>query len=204
MSSLNFKNVNEKQLNKWKKTIAKKYEKIDESKEVQFASANGPDDLSLIYVKLKVNQGFHNHQTYILSFQTIYEVGSKTLMYPFNPPKVKFLSKVWHSNVYGNGDICVSILKDEYSPQFNFDHIMKLICNLLEDANPQSAANGQAGQMEKKRNAEYQAWVKANPQSTEEERDNMKLHIYKDYVAKIDENTTYNLSVYKQYEHYFN
>jgi len=30
--------------------------------------------------------------------------------YPYNPPSIRFLSKVWHPNVYENGDLCVSIL----------------------------------------------------------------------------------------------
>lgn len=30
--------------------------------------------------------------------------------YPYSPPTVKFLTKVWHPNVYENGDLCISIL----------------------------------------------------------------------------------------------
>ncbi|KAK6051640.1 ubiquitin--protein ligase [Cooperia oncophora] len=30
--------------------------------------------------------------------------------YPYSPPSMKFLTKVWHPNVYENGDLCISIL----------------------------------------------------------------------------------------------
>eukprot|EP01117_Protostelium_nocturnum_P019692 TRINITY_DN859_c2_g1_i2.p1 TRINITY_DN859_c2_g1~~TRINITY_DN859_c2_g1_i2.p1 ORF type:complete len:121 (+),score=34.57 TRINITY_DN859_c2_g1_i2:200-562(+) len=30
--------------------------------------------------------------------------------YPNLPPRMKFLSEMWHPNVYENGDVCISIL----------------------------------------------------------------------------------------------
>lgn len=30
--------------------------------------------------------------------------------YPYSPPSIRFVSKVWHPNVYENGDLCISIL----------------------------------------------------------------------------------------------
>ncbi|CAH1392665.1 unnamed protein product [Nezara viridula] len=30
--------------------------------------------------------------------------------YPYSPPSIRFLTKVWHPNVYENGDLCISIL----------------------------------------------------------------------------------------------
>jgi ubiquitin-conjugating enzyme E2 R len=45
--------------------------------------------------------------------QTLYEGGYfKAAMkfpndYPYSPPTMRFLSKVWHPNVYENGDLCI-------------------------------------------------------------------------------------------------
>ena len=36
--------------------------------------------------------------------------------YPFKPPKIRFLTKVYHPNVDGVGRICLDILKDKWSP----------------------------------------------------------------------------------------
>ncbi len=37
--------------------------------------------------------------------------------YPFEPPKMRFITKVWHPNVSSQtGAICLDILKDAWSP----------------------------------------------------------------------------------------
>uniref|UniRef100_A0A3Q1GT59 Cell division cycle 34 homolog (S. cerevisiae) b n=1 Tax=Acanthochromis polyacanthus TaxID=80966 RepID=A0A3Q1GT59_9TELE len=30
--------------------------------------------------------------------------------YPYSPPAFRFLTKMWHPNIYENGDVCISIL----------------------------------------------------------------------------------------------
>ena len=41
--------------------------------------------------------------------------------YPDRPPKMKFVTPIWHPNVYPNGDVCISILhepgEDSTNPQ---------------------------------------------------------------------------------------
>ena len=55
--------------------------------------------------------------------------------YPFKPPKIVFNSKIYHPNIK-NGSICLSTLKDEWSPALSLYKILMTIQTLLADPNP--------------------------------------------------------------------
>lgn len=63
--------------------------------------------------------------------------------YPFQPPKIKFETKVWHPNVSScSGAICLDILKDAWSPAMNMRTTLLSLQALLAHPNaddPQDA-----------------------------------------------------------------
>ena len=56
--------------------------------------------------------------------------------YPFKPPKVIFRTKIYHPNISTHGNICLDILKDQWSPALTIGKVLLSICSLLSDANP--------------------------------------------------------------------
>ncbi|KAF9147190.1 hypothetical protein BG015_011216 [Linnemannia schmuckeri] len=57
--------------------------------------------------------------------------------YPFKPPKVKFLTKVYHPNIDEEGAICVALLKnDQWKPATRISQVLKSLVTLLEQPNP--------------------------------------------------------------------
>ncbi|KAK9703991.1 Ubiquitin-conjugating enzyme E2 2 [Basidiobolus ranarum] len=75
--------------------------------------------------------------------------------YPNKPPVVKFISKMFHPNVYANGELCLDILQNRWSPTYDVSAILTSIQSLFNDPNPNSPANAEAAQLYRENRKEY-------------------------------------------------
>ena len=80
--------------------------------------------------------------------------------YPNKPPSVKFISKMFHPNVYPDGQLCLDILQNRWSPTYDVSSILTSIQSLLHDPNPNSPANALAAQLYLENRSEYIRRVK--------------------------------------------
>ena len=86
--------------------------------------------------------------------------------YPNKAPTVKFISKLFHPNVYADGGICLDILQNNWSPIYDVAAILTSIQSLLCDPNPNSPANGEAARLYSENKREYIRRVQASVESS--------------------------------------
>jgi ubiquitin-protein ligase len=59
--------------------------------------------------------------------------------YPFKPPKVKFVTKVYHPNIRSkDGEICGDALSAGWGPTLNVAHVMNVLTTMLKEPNASS------------------------------------------------------------------
>jgi peroxin-4 len=68
--------------------------------------------------------------------------------YPLAPPTISFVTRLFHPNVhFRTGDVCLDILKKEWSPAWGIQAACRAILALLSDPDPTSPLNCDAGNM---------------------------------------------------------
>lgn len=80
--------------------------------------------------------------------------------YPYSPPSFRFITKMWHPNIYESGDVCISILhppvddpqsgelpQERWNPTQNVRTILLSVISMLNEPNTFSPANVDASIM---------------------------------------------------------
>ncbi|ARF09360.1 ubiquitin-conjugating enzyme E2 [Catovirus CTV1] len=143
MSSLNIKRINKE----YESTISEKNSNIlkvecDSSNITQWtAYIKGPDDTAYENGVFKLNISFPGN-------------------FPFVAPKVKFATKMFHPNVSSSGEICLDILKDQWSPALSVSKVLLSICSLLSDPNANDPLNGEVASIYKNNKSDFEKKVR--------------------------------------------
>ncbi|CAG5107409.1 Oidioi.mRNA.OKI2018_I69.chr1.g3306.t1.cds [Oikopleura dioica] len=129
--------------------------------------------------------------------------------YPFSPPTFRFLTKIWHPNIYENGEVCISILHppvddvqggelpgERWNPTQSVRTILLSIISVLNDPNTFSPANVDASvayrNWKEGKNTKYPDHVRAQVVETQKdaERDGVTIPTTSDEYCVTSNNNT--------------
>lgn len=80
--------------------------------------------------------------------------------YPFEAPRVKFITPIQHVNINQQGDICLDILKGSWSPSQNITSVLISIISLLSQPNTSDPLNHDLGKLYKEDPKKYIEQIK--------------------------------------------
>ncbi|SOV81485.1 ubiquitin-conjugating enzyme, putative [Plasmodium sp. gorilla clade G3] len=105
--------------------------------------------------------------------------------YPYNPPKIKFNTKIWHPNISSQtGAICLDVLKNEWSPALTIRTALLSIQALLSDPQPDDPQDAEVAKMYKEN---YSLYLKTASVWTKTFATVPKLEPREDIIKKITE-----------------
>lgn len=81
--------------------------------------------------------------------------------YPFEPPKMKFVTKIWHPNISSQtGAICLDILKDQWSPALTIKTALLSLQALMCSPEPDDPQDAEVANMYKMNRETYNQTAK--------------------------------------------
>lgn len=79
--------------------------------------------------------------------------------FPIEPPKVKCLNKIYHPNIDLEGNICLNILREDWSPVLNLNSILVGLLFLFLEPNPNDPLNKESANVLIKDKALFKRYV---------------------------------------------
>jgi ubiquitin-conjugating enzyme E2 M len=114
-----------------------------------------PSDFFNFFIKITPQQGYYRGGKF--SFKV--EVNNN---FPIEPPKIKCLNKIYHPNIDLDGNICLNILREDWSPVLGVNSVLIGLNFLFLEPNPNDPLNKEAANVLVKQKGQFQRNVEAS------------------------------------------
>eukprot|EP00638_Chattonella_subsalsa_P008455 CAMPEP_0117751002 /NCGR_PEP_ID=MMETSP0947-20121206/10709_1 /TAXON_ID=44440 /ORGANISM="Chattonella subsalsa, Strain CCMP2191" /LENGTH=168 /DNA_ID=CAMNT_0005569287 /DNA_START=134 /DNA_END=640 /DNA_ORIENTATION=- len=124
------------------KRLARELENLAKSEDKDIKLYPQPDNINNIkgYIRGPADTPFEG-----AIYELKIEIGPQ---YPMVPPTMTFVTKIFHPNIhFDTGEICLDILKKEWSPAWGLEAACRAIIAILSDPAADSPLNCDAGNM---------------------------------------------------------
>lgn len=112
-------------------------------------------DISNFIITIQPREGYYKNGKFRFS------VGV-TDNFPMEPPKIKCLQKIYHPNIDLEGNICLNILREDWSPVLNLNLVIIGLNFLLLEPNSNDPLNKQAANVLSKNKNLFASNVKSS------------------------------------------
>ncbi|GBM67089.1 Nedd8-conjugating enzyme Ubc12 [Araneus ventricosus] len=115
---------------------------VNDLKLPKTCSVNFPDPNNLFSFKLTISpdEGYYKKGSFVFDFQVPDN-------YPYEPPKVKCETEIYHPNIDSDGNICLNILREDWKPVLSIDSVVYGLQYLLLEPNPEDPLNKTAAEV---------------------------------------------------------
>ncbi|XP_055947115.1 nedd8-conjugating enzyme UbcE2M-like [Argiope bruennichi] len=115
---------------------------INELKLPTTCSIDFPDPNDLFRFKLTISpdEGYYQNGSFVFHFHVPNN-------YPYEPPKVKCETEIYHPNIDSDGNICLNILREDWKPVLSIDSVVYGLQYLLLEPNPHDPLNKTAAEV---------------------------------------------------------
>lgn len=127
--------------------LQKDITELDMPKSIQIKFAD-PQDISNFEIIINPQQGYYKQGKFKFEVNV-------TDNFPIEPPKIKCLQRIYHPNIDVNGNICLNILREDWSPALNLNAVLIGLNFLFLEPNPNDPLNKEAANVLKKRTYEF-------------------------------------------------
>lgn len=116
--------------------LQKDITEVDLPKSIKLTFPN-TTDLFNFNLAITPQQGYYKSGTFRFTVEV-------TQNFPMEPPKIKCINKIYHPNIDLQGNVCLNILREDWSPVLNLNSVLIGLNFLFLEPNPNDPLNKDA------------------------------------------------------------